>query len=68
MSIYTDEGYESRRDYLTSLADDFGMDEEDVFAIAEMLGSSEDFDGLITSLEDFSLVNDFNNFNSFFTG
>ncbi len=68
MSIYTDEGYESRRDYLISLADDFGIDEETVFAIAGMLGSSEDFDGLITSLEDFSLANDFNNFNSFFTG
>ncbi len=68
MSIYTDEGYESRRDYLTSLADDFGIEEEIVFSIAGMLGSSEDFDGLITSLKDFSLVNDFNNFNSFFTG
>ncbi len=68
MSIYTDEGYESRRDYLTSLADDFGIEEEIVFSIAGMLGSSEDFDGLITSLEDFSLANDFNNFNSFFTG
>jgi hypothetical protein len=68
MSIYTDEGYESRRDYLTSLADDFGIDEDTVFSIASILGSGEDFDGLITSLEDFSLVNDFNNFNSFFTG
>ena len=56
MSIYTDEGYESRRDYLTSLADDFGVDEETVFAIAGMLGSSEDFDGLITSLEDYQAV------------
>ena len=68
MSIYTDEGYESRRDQLISLADDFGIDEDTVFSIAGMLGSGEDFDGLITSLEDFSLVNDFNNFNSFFTG
>ncbi len=56
MSIYTDEGYESRRDYLTSLADDFGIDEETVFAIAEMLGSSEDFDGLLTSLEDYQYI------------
>ena len=56
MSIYTDEGYESRRDYLISLADDFGMDEETVFAIAGMMGSSEDFDGLITSLEDYQYL------------
>ena len=56
MSIYTDEGYESRRDYLTSLADDFGVDEETVFAIASILGSEEDFDGLICELEDYQSV------------
>ena len=56
MSIYTDEGYESRRDYLTSLADDFGVDEEAVFAIASILGSGEDFDGLICELEDYQSV------------
>lgn len=67
MSIYTDKGYESRRDYLTSLADDMGVDLDTVFAMAGILGSSEDFDGLITSFEDFSAANDFNNFNLFFT-
>lgn len=56
MSIYTDEGYESRRDYLTSLADDFGIDTEIVFSIAGMLGSSEDFDGLVTELEDYQSI------------
>jgi hypothetical protein len=56
MSIYTDEGYESRRDYLINLADDFGVDEETVFAIAGMLGSGEDFDGLICELEDYQAV------------
>ena len=56
MSIYTDEGYESRRDYLTSLADDFGVDEETVFSIASILGSSEDFDGLVTELEDYQSI------------
>jgi hypothetical protein len=45
-----------------------GVDLDTVFTLAGILGSSEDFDGLITSLEDFSLANDFNNFNSFFTG
>lgn len=56
MSIYTDEGYESRRDYLTSLADDFGIDTEIVFSIAGILGSCEDFDGLICELEDYQSI------------
>jgi len=52
MSIYTEEGYTSRRDYLENLADDMGISRETVFALAAMLGSSEDFDGLVTTLED----------------
>jgi hypothetical protein len=52
MSIYQENGYENRRDYLTSLADDFGIDTDTVFALAGILGPSEDFDGLVTSLED----------------
>jgi hypothetical protein len=52
MSIYTDEGYTSRRDYLENLADDYGVNRETVFALAAMLGSSEDFDGLVTTVED----------------
>jgi len=54
MSIYTDEGYASRRDYLESLAEDMGVEPDTVFALASMLGSSEDFDGLVTALEDIS--------------
>ena len=56
MSVYTEYGYESRRDYLESVADDFGIDKGTVFAIAGLLGASEDFDGLITSLEDYSIT------------
>lgn len=52
MSIYTDEGYASRRDYLENLADDLGLDRDEVFTLASMLGSSEDFDGLVTMCED----------------
>ena len=50
--IYTDEGYTSRRDYLENLADDYGVNRETVFALAAMLGRSEDFDGLVTTVED----------------
>jgi hypothetical protein len=52
MSQYTDEGYSSRRDYLDSLADDLGIDRAIVYTMAQLLGPSEDFDGLVTMLED----------------
>ena len=52
MSIYTEEGYKSRRDYLDSLADDFGLEKSTVYALAGILGPNEDFDGLICALED----------------
>lgn len=52
MSQYTDQGYTSRRDYLDSLSEDLGIDRATVYALAGMLGPSEDFDGLVTMLED----------------
>jgi len=52
MSDYTDAGYKDRHDYLTALADETGVDIETVFTLASLLGPSEDFDGLVTSLED----------------
>jgi hypothetical protein len=52
MSIYTEEGYKSRRDYLDTLATDFGLDRSTVYALAGILGPNEDFDGLICALED----------------
>jgi hypothetical protein len=55
MKIYQENGFESRREYLLDLADNMGMDASIVFALADMLGSSEDFDGLVTSLEDYAV-------------
>ena len=52
MNIYKEHGFNTRKEYLISLADDFGLPVEEVFAIAGLLGSSEDFDGLICALED----------------
>jgi len=52
MSIYTEEGYKSRRDYLDTLATDYGLDRSTVYALAGILGPNEDFDGLICALED----------------
>ena len=54
MSIYTEQGYASRRDYLDSLAADLGIPRATVYALASMLGASEDFDGLVTALEDYA--------------
>jgi len=47
-------GHENRHAYLVSLADDIGVDLDIVMALADMLGANEDFDGLVTSLEDYA--------------
>ena len=54
MNIYQSEGFATRKQYLEHLAEDFGISKGDVFAIADLLGESEDFDGLITTLEDYT--------------
>jgi len=54
MSVYTDNGYENRRDYLEQLADENGVSVDIVFNLAQLLGPSEDFDGLVTAIEDYS--------------
>ena len=41
-----------RTEYLKGLAEDFGVSETTVFVLADMLGPNEDFDGLVTTLED----------------
>lgn len=50
MNIYQENGFQNRRDYLESLSEEY--DRETVFALAGVLGPSEDFDGLVTMLED----------------
>lgn len=52
MSGYIEAGYETRKHYLESLADEYDVDIETVFALASLLGRDEDFDGLISALED----------------
>lgn len=52
MNIYTDNGFESRKDYLISLAEEYGVDKEIVFLAASMLEPNEDFDGLVTTIQD----------------
>ena len=60
MSIYTEQGFQSRKHYLTGLAEDFGLPTDVVFMAASMLGPNEDFDGLISTLEDIDPEDPFN--------
>jgi hypothetical protein len=53
---YRAHGYKDRDDYLNSLADDRGIDGFAVHMLADMLGPSEDFDGLVSELEDFGCM------------
>jgi hypothetical protein len=50
MNAYTNNGFTDRTDYLESLCDEY--DADTVHMLAELLGPEEDFDGLVTSLED----------------
>ena len=52
-SIYQMNGYENRKEYLIAMAEEFGVDEETVFLLADMLGKDEALDGLISMLEDY---------------
>lgn len=49
MSVYTDNGYADRQEYLSSLREDYGPL---VDILITVLPASEDFDGLVTELED----------------
>jgi hypothetical protein len=53
MSIYKQHGFDTRREYLIDLGDSYGIDSTIVFALADMLGTNEDFDGLVNALEDY---------------
>lgn len=51
-NAYTANGYNDRADYLETLCEEYPADI--VHALADLLGPTEDFDGLVTSLEDFT--------------
>jgi phosphopantetheine adenylyltransferase len=54
-NIYSENGYKDRQDYLKSLAEEFDIELSEVITIADVLGPNEDFDALVTSLEDYSM-------------
>ena len=51
MSVYKENGYKDRADYLKSLTEEYNPDM--VYMLADALGPTEDFDALITELEDY---------------
>ena len=55
MNIYQEHGFDNRKEYLLSLADDYGVDFEIVATIASTYGPTEDFDGLVSALEDMEI-------------
>ena len=56
-NIYQEKGYKNRVDYLQSVAEDYGTDMMIVSSMAEILGDDEDFDRLVSALEDIPIVN-----------
>lgn len=52
MSVYTEKEYKDRQNYLNSVSDEYGVDINTVNTLADVLGPSEDFDGLISMLQD----------------
>lgn len=54
IDVYAEHGYKSREHYLSSLAEEFGLDEEVVYMTANLYGPNEDFDGLVTTLQDYA--------------
>ena len=55
-NIYQQNGYVDRDDYLNCLSEDYEVSIEDVYSLAEMLGEHEDFDGLVSALEDAEMI------------
>ena len=53
MNIYQQHGFASRDAYLQDLAVEYSVPENVVFMLADLLGENEDFDGLVTSIQDY---------------
>lgn len=58
-TIYKKKGYKSREDYLKHLSSMYMVPQYAVNALAELLGPSEDFDGLLNALDDVDNYNIF---------
>jgi hypothetical protein len=53
MTIYQDNGYTNRQEYLQYLSEEHCVALSNVLYLAALLGPDEDFDGLVVALEDY---------------
>ena len=51
-AILKGQGYDSLGEYLENLAEDYGVDIETVYTMADLLGETELFDGLVSMIGD----------------
>lgn len=42
----------TRKEYLIDLSEEYGIDRADVFMMADLLGEDEDYDGLVSMVQD----------------
>jgi hypothetical protein len=59
MTVYEEHGYKNRKDYLKNLAEENGAEYETVLMLAQLLGPTEDFDGLVNMIEDAAEMGEF---------
>lgn len=52
MDIYQENGFKDRQEYLEYMSEDYEIAIDFVIFLADILGPSEDFDGLVTALQD----------------
>ena len=53
--VYQENGYKNRTEYLWSLTEDHQVSKETVHLYSDLMGPSEDFDGLVSALEECNL-------------
>ena len=56
LARYQEDGADSRYEYLTDLADNEGVPVDVVLTLIDVLGPEEDFDGLVSMIEDYSAI------------
>lgn len=59
LEVYHEHGADSRFEYLQGLADNACVDFDVVLTLLTVLPPDEDFDGLVTSIEDAALMEGF---------
>lgn len=50
--VYVAKGFADREDYLKSLSEKYGLEVDLIAMIADLYGEEEDFDSLVSTLQD----------------